>query len=88
MLETHIVMSLLIFRLVLFLVLHIISFMDLTIAHLVLVHENNFVPRHFGYGPRSHRGDYPPRRHGFFARRSYTRFELRHLDGPRSTYRG
>jgi hypothetical protein len=39
MLETHIVMSLLIFRLVLLLVLRLISFMDLTIAHMVLVHE-------------------------------------------------
>jgi hypothetical protein len=39
MLETHIVMSLLIFCLILLLVLHLISFMDLTIAHMVLVHE-------------------------------------------------
>jgi hypothetical protein len=27
--------------------------------------ENDFVPRRFGYGPRPHRGDRPPRRHGF-----------------------
>jgi hypothetical protein len=47
MLETHIVMSNLIFRLVLTLVLHLahllvlflVSLMDLTIAHMVLVHE-------------------------------------------------
>jgi hypothetical protein len=39
MLETHIIMSLLIFCLVLLLVLHLISFMDLTITHMVLVHE-------------------------------------------------
>jgi hypothetical protein len=39
MLETHIVMSLLIFCLVLLLVLHLISFMDLTITHVILVHE-------------------------------------------------
>jgi hypothetical protein len=39
MLETHIVMSLLIFRLVLLLMLHLISLMDLTITHMVLVHE-------------------------------------------------
>jgi hypothetical protein len=32
-------MSLLIFRLILPLVLHLISFMDLTIAHIVLVHK-------------------------------------------------
>jgi hypothetical protein len=47
MLEIHIVMSSLIFRLVLtlvlhlthFLVLYVVSLMDLTIAHMVLVHE-------------------------------------------------
>jgi hypothetical protein len=39
MLETHIMMSLLIFCLILFLVLHLISFMDLTIAHTVLIHD-------------------------------------------------
>jgi hypothetical protein len=39
MLETRIVMSLLIFRLILLLVLCLISFMEITIAHMVLVHE-------------------------------------------------
>jgi hypothetical protein len=39
MLETRIVMSLLILHLVLLLMLHLVSFMDLTIAHIVLVHE-------------------------------------------------
>jgi hypothetical protein len=39
MLETRIVMSLLIFRLILLLVLRLISFMDLAITHMVLVHE-------------------------------------------------
>jgi hypothetical protein len=39
MLETHIVMSLLIFCLILLLVLHLVSFKDLTITHMVLVHE-------------------------------------------------
>jgi hypothetical protein len=39
MLETHIVMSSLIFRLVLILMLHLTFLMDLTITHLVLVHE-------------------------------------------------
>jgi hypothetical protein len=38
-LETHITMDLLIFHLVLILVLHLISFMDLTITHMVLIHE-------------------------------------------------
>jgi hypothetical protein len=38
-LETHIMMSLLISRDILLLMLHLISFMDLTIAHMVLVHE-------------------------------------------------
>jgi hypothetical protein len=39
MLETRIVMSLLIFCIILILMLRLISFMDLTIAHMVLVHE-------------------------------------------------
>jgi hypothetical protein len=39
MLETHIMISLLIFHLLLLLVLHLISFMDLTIARMILVHE-------------------------------------------------
>jgi hypothetical protein len=39
MLETCIVTSLLIFRLVVLLVLHLVSFIDLTITHMVLVHE-------------------------------------------------
>jgi hypothetical protein len=39
MLETRIMMNLLIFCLVLVLVLHLVSFMDLTITHMVLVHE-------------------------------------------------
>jgi hypothetical protein len=39
MLESLIVMGLLIFRLVPLLVLRLISFMDLTIAHMILVHE-------------------------------------------------
>jgi hypothetical protein len=39
MLETHIMMSLLIFHLVLFLVLRLVSFMDLTITHMFLVHK-------------------------------------------------
>jgi hypothetical protein len=46
------------------------------------------VPRLFGYSPRLHRGDRPPRRHGFPAGGSYTRFESRHLDGPRFPCRG
>jgi hypothetical protein len=37
--------------------------------------ENTFVPRHFGYGPRPHRDDRTPRRHGFPAGESYTHFE-------------
>jgi hypothetical protein len=39
MLETHIVMSLLIFRLILLLILCLVSFMDITITYMVLVHE-------------------------------------------------
>jgi hypothetical protein len=39
MLETHIMMSLLIFCLVLLLMLHPVYFIDLTIAHMVLIHK-------------------------------------------------
>jgi hypothetical protein len=39
MLETHIMMSLLIFCLTFLIVLHLIFLMDLTIAHMVLIHE-------------------------------------------------
>jgi hypothetical protein len=38
------------------------------------------VPRRFGYGPRPHRGDCFPGRHGFPAGESYTRLEPKHLD--------
>jgi hypothetical protein len=112
MLETHIMMSLLIFRLVLILmfrlaltlvlllapshvlcltlllVLCLSSLMDLTIAHMVLVHQNRFEPRRFGYGPRSHRGDRLPRRPGFPTGGTFPHFESKHLDGPRFTHRG
>jgi hypothetical protein len=46
------------------------------------------VPRRFGYDPRSHHGDCPPRRHGFLAGGSYIHFEPRYLDGPRFPCRG
>jgi uncharacterized protein YjeT (DUF2065 family) len=39
LLETHIEMSLLILRLILILVLRLTCFMDITIAHMILVHE-------------------------------------------------
>jgi hypothetical protein len=77
-------MSLLIFYLILLLVLRLISFMDLTIAHMVLVHKrialclDALVTAHVlivVIVP-------PPPRHGFPTGGSYTRFEPRHLDGP------
>jgi hypothetical protein len=46
--------------------------------------ENNFMPRRFGYGQRPHHGDCTPRRHGFPAGGSYTRFE----PGPHFPCRG
>jgi hypothetical protein len=46
------------------------------------------VPRRFGYDPRSHCGDRPPRRNEFLAGGSYTCFELRHLDGPYFPHHG
>jgi hypothetical protein len=50
--------------------------------------ENRFMPRRFGYGQRPHRGDHTPRRPGFPVGGFHTRFELRHLDGPRFPHRG
>jgi hypothetical protein len=50
--------------------------------------ENNFVPRRFGYDPRPHHGDCFQCRHGFTAGGSYTHFEHMHLDGLRFPYRG
>jgi hypothetical protein len=105
MLETHIMMSSLIFRLIFILVLRLIltlvlhitlllvlclsSLMDLTITHMVLVHKRTalcldalvtahilivvIVPR---VGPV------------FAAEGFHTRFEPRHLDGPRFLHRG
>jgi hypothetical protein len=46
------------------------------------------VPRRIVYGPHSHCGDRPLRRHGFPAGGSYTCFEPRHLDGPCFPHRG
>jgi hypothetical protein len=45
--------------------------------------ENYFVPRRFGYGSRPHRGDRTPHRSNFPTGGFHTRFEPRHLDGPR-----
>jgi hypothetical protein len=45
--------------------------------------ENRFVPKCFGYGSRPHRGDRPPRRHGFPGRGAYSHFKPSHFDYPR-----
>jgi hypothetical protein len=90
MLETHIMMSSLSFRLVLTLVLHLTHLLMLCLISHGPNHrsydfgsrENSFVPRRFGYDPHPHRGDRFPYRHDFPARGSYAHFEPRHLDGP------
>jgi hypothetical protein len=46
------------------------------------------VPRCFGYGPHSHRGDQSPCKNNFPTRGSYTCFEPRHLDSPYFPHRG
>jgi hypothetical protein len=46
------------------------------------------VPRHFGYGPRPHRGDRFPRRPSFPVGGFHTCFESRHLKGPCFSHRG
>jgi hypothetical protein len=43
--------------------------------------ENNFVPRHFGYGPCSYHGDHLPRKPSFPTGESHTHLEPRHLYG-------
>jgi hypothetical protein len=104
MLETHIVMSSLIFRLVLILMFHLAfsRASPRTFSHALpqFAHgsnhrsycfgprENRFEPRRFGYDPRPHHGDCFPRRPGFPAGGSFPHFELRHLDGPRFPHRG
>jgi hypothetical protein len=50
--------------------------------------ENSFVRRHFGYGPRSHHGDRPSRRHGFPVRGAYSLFEPSHFNGPHFPHHG
>jgi hypothetical protein len=46
------------------------------------------VPRHFGYGPRTHHGNRFLHRPGFPAIGPYTHFEPRHFDGPHFPCRG
>jgi hypothetical protein len=46
------------------------------------------VPKHFGHGPRPHRGDRFPRRPGVPVVGAHTHFEPRHLDGPHFSRRG
>jgi hypothetical protein len=50
--------------------------------------EDNFVLRHFGYGPRSHRSNHFPHRPSFPTGGSHTHLEPRHLDGLRFPHRG
>jgi hypothetical protein len=50
--------------------------------------ENSFVPRHFDYDPRPHRGDRLPCRHGFPARGAYSHYEPSRFDGPCFSHRG
>jgi hypothetical protein len=95
MLETYIVMSSLISRLILILMfrlilLHVpflISLMDLT-SYAFGSRENHFEPTRFGYSPHPHHVDCFPRRPGFSAGGSYTHFEPRYLDGSYFFYRG
>jgi hypothetical protein len=50
--------------------------------------ENRFEPRRFGYGPCPHRGDRFLRRPSFPARWFFTHFEPRHFDSPCFPHRG
>jgi hypothetical protein len=64
MLETHIMMSLLTFHPAFLLVLCLVFLMDLTIAHLVLVHESGLVVGRFDVNPHFHHGSHPTRSNG------------------------
>jgi hypothetical protein len=100
MLETHIVMSSLIFRLVLILMFRLafnlvflltLSLMLCLTLLLVLrlnPRENCFEPRRFDYDPRPHHGDCFPHRPGLPTGGSFPDFESRHLDGTRFPHRG
>jgi hypothetical protein len=46
------------------------------------------VPRHFGYGSRTHRGDRFPLRPDFSARGSHTHLGPRHLNDPQFPHHG
>jgi hypothetical protein len=89
MLETHITMSLLIFHLILILVLHLISLMDLTITHMVLVHKrialyiDALVMTHVLIVVIVSRIGMV-----FLLEVSHTRFKSRHMDGPYFPRRG
>jgi hypothetical protein len=50
---------------------------------MVLVQQNRFESRRFGYDPRPHCGNRFSRRPGFPAGGTFPHFEPRHLDGPR-----
>jgi hypothetical protein len=95
MLETHIMMSSMIYRLILILRFRLTRTLMSRFSHGPNHHsydfgsrENHFEPKHFGYGPCPHHGDHFPRRLGFPAGWSYTHFEPRHLYGPRFPRRG
>jgi hypothetical protein len=89
MLETHIIMSSLIFRIAFLLVLHLVFLMDLTIARMVLVHErvalclDALVLTHILIVVLV-----PPCRHGSPARGVYSHFEPSRFDGLRFSRRG
>jgi hypothetical protein len=50
--------------------------------------ESGFVPRHFGFDPRSHHGARPPCRHDSSTRGAYSHFEPSRFDGPRFSRHG
>jgi hypothetical protein len=95
MLETHIVVSSLIFWLSLILVFCLsscalpqFSYGPNYRSYGFGPRENRFEPRHFGYSPRPYCGDRFPRRPGFSIGGSFPHLELRHLDGPHFPHRG
>jgi hypothetical protein len=88
-LETHIMTGLLIFCLTFLLMLRLIFLRDLTIAHMVLVHERVVLCLDALMSTHPLIVVFvPPHRHGFPARGVYSHFEPSYLDGPRFPHHG
>jgi hypothetical protein len=88
MLETHIMMSSSIFRSTFLLILHLVFLMDLTITHMVLVHERMVLCLEALMSIYTFIMMFVLRVGRFSARDVYSHFEPSHFDGPHFPRRG